>query len=183
MKRLAFLAGSLLVAIAVSSCSSSQDVLDPSAIVPLSVEMQAAQDSGALPTQDTSASLSPAVASRTRLHFDPIVGATVNVATPLTERLAARARARGITLTGSSDSSTSHVMKGYFSTISEGRQTTVLYVWDIYDPSGNRLHRINGKQNAGGSGEGWNAVSASAMQAIADDTISQLVAWLAGGTG
>jgi len=183
VRRLAFLAGSLLVAIAASSCSSSQDVLDPSAIVPLGVEMQAAENAGTLAAQGTSAALSPAVASRTRLHFDPIVGATVDVATPLTERLAARARARGITLTGSADSSTTHVMKGYFSTISEGQQTTVLYVWDVYDPSGSRLHRINGKQEAGGKGEGWNAVSASAMQAIADDTISQLVAWLAGKTG
>ncbi len=183
MSRLALWAGLLLFATALSSCSSSQDVLDSSAIVPLSSETQGSDNVGTMPAPRASASLNPAVASRTRLHFDPIVGATVAVATPLTERLAALARSRGIRLTGSSDTSTTHVIKGYFSTISEGQETNVLYVWDIYDPDGNRLHRIDGRQKAGGTGEGWDAVSAPTMQAIADDTIDQLMAWLGKASG
>ena len=68
--------------------------------------------------------------------------------------------------------------------MTEGKQTTVLYVWDVYDRSGNRLHRINGQQVAGSAGgEGWSAVPAAAMQQIADDTIDQLAAWIAGSTG
>ena len=47
--------------------------------------------------------------------------------------------------------------------MTEGKQTTVLYVWDVYDRSGNRLHRINGQREVAGSngGEGWNAVPAA----------------------
>ncbi len=188
MRRLPFVAGSLLVAVAVSSCSSSQDVLEPSAIAPLSGTEQAGASANGVsspaPSSTASAPLKPAIAARTRLHFDPIVGATVEAATPLTERLASRARSRGIGLAGASDPSTTHVLKGYFSTITEGKQTTVLYVWDIYDRSGNRLHRINGKQVAGSSGgEGWSAVPAAAMQQIADDTIDQLASWIGGSTG
>ena len=187
MKRLPFLAASLLAAIMVSACSSTQDVLEPSAIAaapPAPGALQA--EVGAIPVQNASAdsaALNPGIAARTRLRFDPIVGATVDVATPLTERLAQRARARGIRLAGSADPSTTHVLKGYFSTLTEGGQTTVIYVWDVYDPSGNRLHRINGQQKAAGKGEGWAAVPPATMQAIADSTVDQLASWLASSTG
>ena len=78
-------------------------------------------------------------------------------------------------MAGSADPSTTHVLKGYFSTITEGKETTVIYVWDVYDPSGNRLHRINGQQKApSNGGEGWSAVSPATMQTIADLTIDQL---------
>jgi hypothetical protein len=188
VKRLPFLAASLLAAIMVSACSSTQDVLEPSAIAaapPAPGALQA--EVGAIPVQNASAdsaALNPGIAARTRLRFDPIVGATVDVATPLTERLAQRARARGIRLAGSADPSTTHVLKGYFSTLTEGGQTTVIYVWDVYDPAGNRLHRINGQQKApSGGGEGWAAVPSATMQAIADSTIDQLSSWLASSTG
>ena len=191
MRRLPFLAGSLLAAIVLSACSSTQDVLEPSAIAaspPSPGTLQAENEVGAVSVQsasaDASAALDPGIAARTRLRFDPIVGATVDVATPLTERLAQRARARGIRLAGNTDPSTTHVLKGYFSTLTEGGRTTVIYVWDVYDPSGNRLHRINGQQKApAGGGEGWAAVPPATMQAIADSTIDQLASWLGSGTG
>ena len=175
MRRSPFRGMSLVAAIALSACTSSQDVLEPSAIT---VESSTASVSTPAPP------LTAEVAARTRLRFDPIVGTTVETAAPLTERLAAQARARGIGIAGSADPSTTHVMKGYFSVISEGRGKTVIYVWDVYDPSGNRLHRINGQQKAASSrGDGWSGVSAVTMQAIADTTIDQLAAWLAGTTG
>ena len=191
MRRLPFLAGSLLAAIVLSACSSTQDVLEPSAIAaspPSPGTLQAENEVGAVSVQsasaDATAALDPGIAARTRLRFDPIVGATVDVATPLTERLAQRARARGIKLAGNTDPSTTHVLKGYFSTLNEGGRTTVIYVWDVYDPQGNRLHRINGQQKApAGSGEGWAAVPPATMQAIADSTIDQLASWLGSGTG
>ena len=188
MRRLPYLAGSLLVAVALSACTSSQDVLEPSAIAPMGQLAETDGNVGTLPAQtasaSASASLNPAITSRTKLYFDPIVGATVEAATPLAERIAVRAKARGLALAGSTDPSITYIVKGYFSTMAEGRQTIVLYVWDIYDRNGNRLHRINGQQKAGtGKNEGWSAVSAANMQSIADDTIDQLAVWLASATG
>ncbi|TIU15318.1 MAG: hypothetical protein E5W49_24025, partial [Mesorhizobium sp.] len=59
------------------------------------------------------------------------------------------------------------------------------YVWDVYDPAGNRLHRINGQQKApsANGGEGWAAVAPETMQAIADQTIDQFATWLGGQAG
>jgi len=87
-------------------------------------------------------------------------------------------------LAGSADPSATHVLKGYFSTLSEGGETTVIYVWDVYDLAGNRLHRINGQQKApSNGGDGWSGVQPATMQAIADVTVEQLAAWLATSAG
>jgi hypothetical protein len=180
MRHLPFLVGFLSAAIAIAGCSSTQDVLNPSAIAaapPAAGALAAEGDAGLTGAPAVEAALVP---SGVRLHIDPIVGASVAAATPLTERLAARARSRRIAVAGNADPNTTHVLKGYFSAISEGRDTTIIYVWDIYDPAGNRLHRIDGRQEAAGGAGDWSAASPATMQAIADDTIDQLAAWLAG---
>ncbi len=199
---------SLLVALALSACTNAKDVLEPSAITPpASSSTQALTPTQALPptlgnttaavpapatsTPATSApspatpAQSAAILSKTRLQIAPIVGASVEAATPLTAELQTRARQRGITLAGSQDQTATHVLKGYFSAMSEGKDTTVIYVWDVYDPAGNRLHRINGQQKAPSvnGADSWKAVAPATMQAIADQTIDQFAAWLGGGAG
>ncbi|MDG4876098.1 hypothetical protein P9273_13415 [Mesorhizobium sp. WSM4935] len=198
---------SLLAALALGACTNAKDVLEPSAITPPASSVQSSAAPQATSTTATSATTtapapSPAPATtasakpatpaqtaalaKTRLQVAPIVGASVDAAAPLTAELQTRAKQRGLTLVGSTDQTATHVLKGYFSTMSEGKDTTVIYVWDIYDPSGNRLHRINGQQKAPsvGSGEGWPTVAPATMQAIADQTIDQFAAWLgSGGAG
>jgi hypothetical protein len=112
-----------------------------------------------------------------RIQFAPIVGSPPEAVTPLTQRLAERARQRGIGLAGQGGDAT-HMLKGYFSAISEGRSTTVIFVWDVLDRSGNRLHRIQGQAKADGKGEGWPAVAPATMQGIADRTIDDFAQWL-----
>lgn len=195
---------SLLVALALSACTNAKDVLEPSAITPpASSSTQAltptqGSTTAAVPAPATSMpatstpalgtatpAQSAAILSKTRLQIAPIVGASVEAATPLTAELQTRARQRGITLAGSQDQTATHVLKGYFSAMSEGKDTTVIYVWDVYDPAGNRLHRINGQQKAPSvnGAESWKAVAPATMQAIADQTIDQFAAWLGGGAG
>lgn len=175
-----------------SACNSPKDALDPATVAPTEQSNALAQaegtDAGApaiAPAPAAPTPLSPqaaAIVAKTRVQFAPIVGTPVEAATPLTERLGVRARARGITLAGSTDTTPPGIiMRGYFSAMTEGANTMVVYVWDVYDPSGTRLHRINGQQSAAstGTGEGWPTVAPTTMQAIADSTIDQLVDWLA----
>lgn len=115
-----------------------------------------------------------------KLHIAPIVGAPVNVVTPLTHRMNDDAKTKGIELAGNNDPSAAYVMKGYFSVLSEDNQTTVLYVWDVLDASGNRLHRIQGQEKVpGAAADSWSVVPASAMQTIADRTMQEYSTWLA----
>ncbi|MCF6098969.1 MAG: hypothetical protein E5Y65_15910 [Mesorhizobium sp.] len=198
---------SLLAALTLAACTNAKDVLEPSAIAPQSTQAVATPGSGtaatptapaatAQPSATTQPSAtaqpatelpakSAAVIARTRLQVAPIVGASVEAATPLTAQLQTRAKQRGITLAGSAGQTPTHVLKGYFSTMSEGKDTTVIYVWDVYDPAGNRLHRINGQQKAPSvnDGEGWAAVAPETMQSIADQTIDQFATWLGGQAG
>lgn len=173
----------VLAALVLPACTSTQDVLEPSAIAaqPPNTAL-APSDTASVqlePSSNTATDRSFAVPANARIQFAPIVGTTVEAATPLTERLASRARERGIRLAGSTDPSTTHVLKGYFSALTEGNETTVVYVWDVYDPVGTRLHRINGQQKVPISGgDGWSTVPPTAMQTIADTTVDQLAAWL-----
>ena len=198
---------SLLAALALTACTNAKDVLEPSAITPPATSAQtlpappggtaaaaAPAPTAPSPAPAASSPVSPAQSaaalSKTRLQVAPIVGASVEAATPLTAELQTRARQRGITLAGSTDQTATHVLKGYFSAISEGGDTTVIYVWDVYDPSGNRLHRINGQMKApsvnsgaGAGADSWKGVSPATMQAIADQTIDQFAAFLGGKAG
>lgn len=196
MKRWFGAAATLSALMVLSACNSPKDVLEPSAIAPTAQSNALAQAEGTTttvpaPAMATTAAVAPspktaATLARTRVQFAPIVGTPVEAATPLTERLGVMARARGITLAGSTDTAPPGiVMRGYFSALTEGKDTTVVYVWDVYDPAGTRLHRINGQQSAAstGSSEGWPAVSPVTMQSIADATIDQLADWLASRPG
>ncbi|TIV94661.1 MAG: hypothetical protein E5V85_23075, partial [Mesorhizobium sp.] len=129
---------SLLAALALAACTNAKDVLDPSAVKPPADSAQAlpaTQGTSATTTSPApaasaaaSASASPAqtaALAKTRLQVAPIVGTSVEAAAPLTAELQARARQRGVTLVGSTDQTATHVLKGYFSTMTEGKDTTV----------------------------------------------------------
>jgi hypothetical protein len=120
-----------------------------------------------------------AIPQAARVEFAPVTGATQEAAAPLARQLTERARARGIGIAGSGVAPT-HILKGYFSEVSDRSSTTVIYVWDVLDPSGNRLHRIQGSAKTKGAG-GWSAVSAKTMQAIANETMDEFARWLSGG--
>lgn len=118
------------------------------------------------------------------IRFLPIIGAPVQAVTPLSRQLGAEARASGLTIKGSNDPATDHILKGYFSAFSDSGQVNVVYVWDVLDASGARLHRIQGQEAfASAAGDPWSAVPPQLMQQIASKTISQYVSWRQGNAG
>ena len=183
----------ILFAMAVLSACTSTDVLNPSAIAADGQSGSAAAGQATTTASSTAPAPGGTVAATTpgsatlngptaaiptvsRLQFAPIVGTPVEAAGPLSERLAQRAKERGISIARAGEPQT-HILKGYFSALPEGKQTTIVYVWDVLDGVGNRLHRIQGQQVVQG-GKGWSSVSAATMQGIADQTMEQLGAWL-----
>lgn len=139
----------------------------------------AAQASSPAPTQ--TAALAPAKGT---IRFLPIIGAPIQAVTPLSRQLGAEARAHGLAIKGSNDPAADHILKGYFSAFSEGGRVTIIYVWDILNQSGSRLHRIQGQEVVPSSAtEAWAGVPASLMQQIATKTINEYTSWLAGHGG
>lgn len=123
------------------------------------------------------AAIAPAGTAGT-IRFLPIIGAPVEAVTPLSRQLGSEARSHGLTIKGASDASSQHILKGYFSTLKDGSKTTVVYVWDVLDGSGNRLHRIQGQDTVEATSPNpWSVVPAETMQAIATRTIAEYLAW------
>lgn len=124
------------------------------------------------------ASLPPADAPGGTIRFLPIIGAPVQAVTPLSRQLGAQARASGLTIRPSSDTGTENILKGYFSAFVDGGKVTIVYVWDILDNSGARLHRMQGQESVPAKGaDPWAAVPPSTMEAIASKTIQDYLSW------
>jgi len=167
----------LAAAAGLAACTSTQDVLEPAALI--SGDQQAAAPAFPSTTPATSSTVA-AISTDARVQFAPVIGAPASAATPLAARLSASAASRGVSLVANGQSSATLIMKGYFSAITERGQTTVIYVWDVVDPAGTRIHRIQGQARTPASGgDGWDGVQATTMETIADETMDRLVAWLA----
>lgn len=133
---------------------------------------------GADPAQPSALQTSPSPASANTIRFLPIIGAPVEAVTPLSRQLAVAARSGGLTIRPSGDNGTEHILKGYFSALSADGKVTVVYVWDVLDNAGGRLHRMQGQETLPAKGDDpWAAISPSLMQAVADKTISGYLAW------
>ncbi len=162
----------LAAALILPACTSSQDVLEPSALVGGAAATQQPAPAFPLPAPAATASTQQpatvaAIQTDARVQFAPVVGAPAGASTPLAARLSARAGARGISLVGAGNG-----------------QTTVIYVWDVVDPAGTRIHRIQGQAKAPSSGgDGWEDVQPATMESIADETVDRLAAWLSGRQG
>ena len=175
----------LLATLTLAACNSSS-VLDPAA-VGASGQAGIATPSHAAPqpaignAASASVATLPARVGPVRLQVAPIVGTSLEAAGPLLQELQHRARQRGITLAGSSGQNPTQVLKGYFSVLNEEGGATVIYVWDIYDPAGSRLHRISGQQTGKpvNGAEGWPGVGPDTLKIIADNSMDQLATWLA----
>jgi hypothetical protein len=133
------------------------------------------------PQPEQQASLPPASsADSNTIRFLPIIGAPVEAVTPLSRQLGQEARANGLSIKSSGDTSSSYILKGYLTAFADGPQITVSYVWDVLDNSGARLHRIQGTQSVPlKKGDPWTAVPASVMQQIATKTMADFTSWRA----
>jgi hypothetical protein len=143
---------------------------------PLGQAQPATQPPAAAPAQQT-APLAPA-SSANSIRFLPIIGAPVQAVTPLSRQLGAEARAKGLTIRASNDNSAENILKGYFSAFADGGKVNIIYVWDILDANGVRLHRLQGQETVAAKGsDPWASVTDRVMQDIAAKTLNDYSSW------
>jgi hypothetical protein len=112
------------------------------------------------------------------IRFLPIIGAPVQAVTPLSRQLGAEARAKGLTIRPSGDTSAENILKGYLSAFADGSNVTIIYVWDVLDANGARLHRLQGQETVPARGsDPWASASDSTMQKIAAKTLNDYQSW------
>jgi hypothetical protein len=138
------------------------------------------------PIQSAPRGAEPQQSAGNTIRFLPVIGAPVEAVTPLSRRLGSDARASGLVIRPSNDASAAEILKGYFSAFEgdgpKGRQVTIVYVWDVLDPAGNRLNRMQGQEvvpirGAARENSPWASVPAATMELIAAKTISDYLNW------
>ena len=158
-----------VLAVALSACNSPDATLG---ITPIEATKQAA-----VPAIKPATTADAAKASA-RLYIAPIIGSTVAAVTPLSRRLSALAKPNGLAIVADADPAKTYVMKGYFSALPENGSTTIVFVWDVFDPAGVRQHRIQGQESVPGTaGDPWSIVPPATMEKIADRTIADFKTW------
>jgi hypothetical protein len=110
--------------------------------------------------------------------FDSIDGAPREVFDRLVRGLNAEARNQNLAVVSRADSSAFRV-RGYFVAENTPKQSTIDWVWDVYDNRQQRVLRITGKQTILGKGQDpWQSLDGSAVDKIARDSIGQLATFL-----
>lgn len=126
----------------------------------------------------TSATTGKPTANSGTISFTPVIGAPVDAVQPLSRRLGAEAKNHSLTILQSTSGESDHILKGYFSAFADGDKTTVAFVWDVLDSSGNRLHRIRGQEIIQGTAsDPWEVVQETTMETIASKTINGYMTW------
>jgi hypothetical protein len=161
-----------------SSPAASAPIEGQSLEPPASGEEPPAPAEAQPPQQTAALNPAPSSARGNTVRFLPIIGAPVQAVTPLSRQLGTEARAHGLSIKSSNDASSDYILKGYLSAFSDDGKVTVVYVWDILDSGGARLHRIQGQESVPtAAADPWAGVPASVMQQIASKTITEFSSW------
>lgn len=113
------------------------------------------------------------------MTFLPFEGAPQSKASSLTRLLNSSAQAEGLAILPATRAGAKYRVKGYFSALNDGNGTLLVYVWDVVDGSGKRLHRINGRERTGTSRtDPWQAITDAEIERVAKDTTARLKTWV-----
>jgi hypothetical protein len=163
---------------ALDSGQKNPEATDPGAATALSANLYKQNQTPTQTNLYTAKSAQTTGQTKGSIRFLPIIGAPLQAVTPLSRELGNSARANGLTIKSSSDQTADHVLKGYLSAFGDGKNITVVYVWDVLDNSGTRLHRIQGQESVPGTAkDAWSAVPAEMMQEIGNATIAEYMKW------
>ncbi|MGI9400637.1 MAG: hypothetical protein ACR2O0_05240 [Rhizobiaceae bacterium] len=111
--------------------------------------------------------------------FLPVTGAPQSTVTTLASSIRSAAKQDNVPIVVSADQGARYQVKGYFSALSEGNNTLLVYVWDVLDVNGNRVHRISGQERAGrSSGDPWASIDEGVIDRVAKITIADLRSWM-----
>jgi len=155
-----------IAALVLAGCNSTEDTLRP---------LPNESGTTGVSQSETQTEFS---ASSGSIRFTPIIGAPIEAITPLSRQLAKEAKARGFAIRASNEQNANQVLKGYLSAFNDGQQTAVIFVWDVLDPAGSRLHRIQGQESVpGAASDAWASVPSTTMERIATRIFEEYQSW------
>ena len=111
--------------------------------------------------------------------LDPITNAPGEMIYAFEDTLKAAAPTRQLKIVDASDTTADYRLKAYLSAVGDYSGTLMIYVVDIFDRSGTRVHRISGQINAGSSlSDPWaNIKDTGVVTQAAQEAIDALGNW------
>lgn len=113
-----------------------------------------------------------------RFAFAPVTGAPSSLITALNSAINDHAKERGLNIVQDGDPTATYTVHGYLSAVGDSQNTLLVYVWDVVDRDGRRLHRISGQETGSGSTvDPWQGIKESTIRTAARNAIDDLKAW------
>ncbi len=138
---------------------------------------------GCTPTPPPAPSATQAEPQKTAaVAFEPVTGLPEDRTALFATELGRSAAEQGLNIVSRDSEEVGFRLKGYVTAKSEGRETVISYVWDIFADDNARVHRIQGQERLPAAlPDPWQAVTDDALQAIARNTVLKLQTWLDSG--
>jgi hypothetical protein len=121
----------------------------------------------------------PIKGAEAKFAFIQINGAPAPHRMAFEKAIEKEAGVRKLNVVQANDPAATYVVKGYLSAIGDSGGTLLVYVWDVTDTSGKRLHRVSGQEpGSGSSSDPWSGITDDAVTTAASRTIDDLVSWI-----
>ena len=117
---------------------------------------------------------------KVEISFLPIKGIPQTAKTKLSKEMQSSAGKYQVSLLSQNQPTSDYGLTGYFTALNDGSGTLLIYVWDIVDQNGKRLHRINGQERSDGtSPDPWRSIEDEQLTNVADRTMQSVRTWIA----
>lgn len=119
----------------------------------------------------------------TTFALEPLANAPAEQRFAFEDKLKQLAPSRDMKITVGDDATATYRLKGYLSAVGDYSSTLIIYVLDVFDRTGARVHRISGQLTAdGSSADPWAAIKETGrVEEAAQEVIDQLGNWVGAG--
>lgn len=131
------------------------------------------------PSTELASPAATAPGSAVKLAVAPVIGAPESVAKQMQTSLAGALAKQNLAVAQNATDKSDYTLRGYVVSAREKAGVKVSYIWDVTDPSGQRVNRITGEEivAAGADRDPWGSVSAQVIDTISSKTAQQVAAW------
>lgn len=121
----------------------------------------------------------PSANLHVKMSFSPVTGVPSEAVSRLNVAIKGEASKRNITILQPGDPTVDYTVQGYLSAVGGPSGTVFVFVWDISDRNGTRVHRVSGQESSTkGAPDPWAAVDDTTLDLIALRTVDSIAAWL-----
>ncbi len=176
--------GSLSDGLSSTSASTRQTIVDPVAPAQNVGEQQGSeqafqQQGQQQPVLQGGSQQTASLGESDPVAFLPVTGAPQTTVTTLANAMRQQAQTNKVQVVSSLQAGARYQVKGYFSALNDSGTSQLVYVWDVLDSNGVRVHRISGQERGiEAGGDPWVGITEDVLRKVAATTMASLRSWM-----